>query len=118
LARKKSSEVPASDLKSLRREIDAIDSHLIELLAARLSVAKRTVAAKKAGGRRLVDLAREAEVVRRAGELAREKGVDSEAARDVFWRIIGMSRSALTSSGTVFPEGAAGRSGSGEGTGS
>jgi chorismate mutase len=39
-----------------------------------------------------LDLAWEAEVVRRAAERARETGLEPEMMRDVFWRLIGLSR--------------------------
>ena len=41
-----------------------------------------------------LDPAREAVVVRRAGELAREAGLDDEVVRRIFWQLIALSRNA------------------------
>lgn len=91
---------PIRDLGSLRVQIDEIDARLVELMAERLRVARMTAPAKEAEGVGMVDLVREAEVVRRAAERARARGVDSEGVRDVFWRLIGMSRNVLLASST------------------
>jgi chorismate mutase len=40
-----------------------------------------------------LDPAREAEVIRRAAALAREVGLNDEKVRDIFWHVIGLSRS-------------------------
>jgi chorismate mutase len=40
----------------------------------------------------VLDPAREAAVVRRSAERARDAGLDEEAVREIFWRLVGLSR--------------------------
>lgn len=80
------------ELERLRREISDVDGELIGLLRRRLELAQRIGAVKERTGRPVMDPAREAEVVRRAAEAARERGVDPELVRDVLWRIIAQAR--------------------------
>lgn len=82
----------ADELAQLRRDIEAIDRKLIELLAERVELGKRTGEIKREAGRPILDAAREAEVIRRAVTTARELGVPQEATREIFWHIVGMSR--------------------------
>jgi chorismate mutase len=42
----------------------------------------------------VLDPAREAEVVRLAGELARQRGLPAESVRSIFWSVIALSREA------------------------
>ena len=51
-------------------------------------------AAKGVLGLPTLDPAREAAVVRRAGELARDAGLDGDDVRYIFWHLIGLSRRA------------------------
>ncbi|HET7274943.1 MAG TPA: chorismate mutase [Longimicrobiaceae bacterium] len=83
-----------AELERLRSEIEEIDRSLINLILERVRVAREVGAAKHALGMPTLDPAREAAVVRRAGELAREVGLDDEDVRNVFWRLIGLSRRA------------------------
>jgi chorismate mutase len=83
---------PADELGQIRRGIEAIDRKLIELLAERLELGRRTGEIKREAGRPILDAAREAEVIRRAVTAARELGVPQEATREIFWHIVGMSR--------------------------
>jgi len=78
------------ELERLRSRIDEIDAGL---------VAREAVAVKDAAGLPREDLAREAAEVRRASALARTRGVEPEVARDVFWRLIGLSRWAIAQRG-------------------
>ncbi len=82
----------ADELAQLRRDIEAIDRRIVELLAERLELGRRTGGIKREAGRPILDAAREAEVIRRAVTAARELGVPQEATREVFWHIVGMSR--------------------------
>lgn len=82
----------ADELVQLRRDIEAIDRRLIELLAERLELGRRTGEIKREAGRPILDAAREAEVIRRAVTAAREHGLPQEATREIFWHIVGMSR--------------------------
>lgn len=84
----------SEELTRLRGEIERLDRTLIELVAERVRLARRVGAAKRAAGLPTLDPAREAAVVRRAGALARETGLDDEDVRYIFWHLIGLSRRA------------------------
>ncbi len=84
----------ADHLEALRREIVAVDGDLVALLARRLALVEEVGRVKRRLGLPTLDPPREAEVVRRAAELAREHGVDPELARDVLWRIMASARDA------------------------
>ena len=79
---------------SIRGEIERVDRALMALVAERVELARRVGAAKRALGLPTLDPAREAAVVRRAGALAREVGLDDEDVRYIFWHLIGLSRRA------------------------
>lgn len=85
---------PQARLQELREQIQHIDRTLIELIADRVRLAREVGDAKRALGVPTLDPAREAMVVRRAGELARELGVGDEDVRYIFWHLIGLSRRA------------------------
>lgn len=80
------------ELARLRVAIEEVDRALIRLLARRLELAREVGVVKRAAGRPALDPAREAAVVRRASEMAREEGAPEEGVRYLFWQIIGMSR--------------------------
>lgn len=93
--------VPAADsspeaerLAELRGRIQQIDRELIGLIADRVRLARDVGAAKRALGVPTLDPAREAAVVRNAGDLAREAGIGDEDVRYIFWHLIGLSRRA------------------------
>lgn len=79
-------------IAELRAAIAAADRELIEVLERRLRLAGEIGEIKRRAGRPVMDPAREAEVVRRAAELARERGVDPELVRDLLWRVIAQAR--------------------------
>jgi chorismate mutase / prephenate dehydrogenase len=81
-----------SALETARAEIDAIDSRLVSLIAERARLARKIGRAKRSLGMVIEDPPREAAVVRRAAELARECGVEPEAVRTIFWQLIALSR--------------------------
>jgi chorismate mutase len=83
---------PAEELGTLRERIEQIDRDLIDLIAERVRLARRVGVAKRAAGLPTLDPPREAAVVRRAGALAREAGLDDEDVRYIFWHLIGLSR--------------------------
>jgi chorismate mutase len=85
-------DLPLPELEVLRTRIDEIDAGLIDLIAARIALARKAVALREAHSLPREDLAREAAVVRRASALARERGVEPELTRDVFWRLLALSR--------------------------
>ena len=83
-----------AELERLRAEIEGLDRAVIKLLARRVELARQVGAAKHTLGLPTLDPAREAAVVRRAGALAREVGLDDEDVRYIFWHLIGLSRRA------------------------
>ena len=86
---------PAGErLQALRERIERIDRELIGLIAERVRLACEVGVAKRELGAPTLDPAREAMVVRRAGELAREAGLGDEDVRYIFWHLIGLSRRA------------------------
>lgn len=84
----------AGRLQALRERIEQIDRELIDLIAERVRIAREVGVVKRELGAPTLDPAREAMVVRRAGELAREAGVGDEDVRYIFWHLIGLSRRA------------------------
>jgi chorismate mutase len=84
----------AEGFEPLRAEIERIDCALIDLIAQRVSVGRRVAEAKRAAGLPTLDPAQEAAVIRRAAARAREAGLPEEHVRDVFWALIGLTRSA------------------------
>ena len=83
-----------TELAQCRDEIERIDNELINLLARRLTLGKRTGDLKRAAGLPILDPTREAAVIRRVSERARDAGLPPEPIREVFWQIVGMSRRA------------------------
>lgn len=81
-----------SELEQLRSEIDAVDRSIVDALVERVRIARRIGDLKEAAGQPVLDPSREAAVVRRAAERAREVGLDEEAVRELFWRLVGLSR--------------------------
>lgn len=87
---------PESELDRLRAEIEKLDRDLVSLIGDRVRLARRVGGAKRALGMPVLDPAREAAIVRRAGSLARESGLDDEDIRYIFWHLIGLCRRAQT----------------------
>jgi chorismate mutase len=81
-----------AELGRCRDEIEAIDKEIINLLARRLELGKRTGTLKRAAGLPILDPTREAAVIRRVTAVARDAGLPPEPIREVFWQIVGMSR--------------------------
>lgn len=81
-------------LSELRALIRGIDDELLRLVRRRLNVACEVADAKRAAGLPVLDPAREAAVVRHAGEFARDHGLDEEDVRALFWSLIGLTRRA------------------------
>ncbi len=82
-----------SEVEGIRKRIDEIDNGLVDLLAARVALAREAITLKAAHGAPPEDLEREAAVVRRAASLARIRGIEPEMVRNVFWRVVALSRS-------------------------
>ena len=91
-------ETPA-ELKNLRGEIERIDRELIRLIKERVELAREVGKTKRQHDLPILDPAREAAIVRRAGELAREAGLADEDVRYLFWHLIGLSRRAQMEEG-------------------
>ena len=83
-------------LSEVRERIVELDDKLIRLIGERRDLVLEAGRIKVALGLPVMDPAREAAVVRRAAERARELGGDEELARDVVWRIIASARSTQT----------------------
>lgn len=81
-----------AELARCRDEIERIDNEIISLLARRLSLGKQTGELKRAAGLPILDPTREAAVIRRVTEGARDAGLPAEPVREMFWQIVGMSR--------------------------
>jgi chorismate mutase len=82
------------ELGRCRREIEHIDDELVALLARRMALGRQTAELKRVAHLPILDPTREAAVIRRVSEVAREAGLPSEPIREVFWQIVGMSRRA------------------------
>lgn len=83
-----------SELARFRSRIEEVDRRLIVLLAERVALGRETAGFKKAAGLPILDPQREAEVIRRAVEAAREHDLPPEAVREIFWQVVGLSRRA------------------------
>ncbi len=64
-----------NELKDLRKEIDAIDNHLLDLIQKRLIVMKQTGDAKKRLGKSLKDEKREKEKISLLEKRSKELGI-------------------------------------------
>ena len=91
-------------LARLRERISAMDEQLVALIGERRELALEIGRIKKVLGLQVMDPSREAEVVRKAAALAREKGVDPEMTRDVIWRIIASAREVQEGSARGWPD--------------
>ena len=79
-------------LEALRKRILEVDEALVGLVGERRALVLEIGRLKAEMGLPVLDPSREAAVVRRAAELARERGVDEELTRDVIWRIMASAR--------------------------
>ena len=85
---------PDDELKTCREEIAKLDKDLIALLRKRVDLAIRTGELKREAGLPILDPRREATVIREVVESARAEGLAEEQVREIFWRILALSRSA------------------------
>ena len=83
-----------SELDRCREQIAQLDRDVIALLRKRVELALRTGILKRTMGLPTLDPGREARVIRSAVETARAEGLAEEPVREIFWRILGMSRDA------------------------
>lgn len=84
----------SGELERLRGEIERVDQELVSLIARRIDIARSIGEAKKAMGLPTLDPAREAQLMRRVGALAREVGLEPEDLREIYWKLISMTRRA------------------------
>ena len=77
-----------------RSEIERIDRAMVTLLAERVLAGTLIASAKVERALPILDPAQEARVVRRAAEWARAVGLPDEEVRELFWRIIAITRRA------------------------
>lgn len=81
-------------LEEIRARILEVDQALVDLVGERRDLVLEVGRLKGSMGLPVLDPGREAQVVRRAAELARERGIDDELMRDVIWRIMAAARDA------------------------
>jgi chorismate mutase/prephenate dehydratase len=79
-------------LDNLRKEIDEIDSRLVELLARRVKIAENIGRKKVDMGQRIEDKEREMSVLEKAKELARKEGLDEADIEAIYQKVIALSR--------------------------
>lgn len=84
----------ADDLAAARIEVELVDHAIVQLLGERLRAASIIGESKRRQGIGLFDPEQEAAVIRRATEWAREAALPVEEIRDLFWRIIAITRRA------------------------
>ncbi|SRR6266496_2451190 len=94
MSREDSQAHASRELQACRQELENLDLDLVQLLARRLSIARRTGGLKRASGMPILDPQREAAVIRQAVSHARKLGVPEEPVREIFWHIVGLSRRA------------------------
>ena len=82
------------ELVECRSQIAAIDRELIALLRKRVDLGLRTGVLKREMGVPILDPGREAAVIRSVVEAARAVDLPEEPVREIFWRILGLSRTA------------------------
>ena len=83
------------ELARLREDIERVDHEIVRLIAERVRLARAVGAAKHEVGLATLDHAREAAVVRRAVERARDAGLsEADEVRQIFWQLIGLCRRA------------------------
>jgi len=88
-----------AQLAEIRERIEQLDRDIIALIAERVQLGREVGGVKRELGLPTLDPAREAAVVRRAGSLAREAGLEDEDVRYIFWHLIGLSRRAQMEEG-------------------
>lgn len=84
----------SQELALCRDEIASIDREIIALLRKRVDLGLRTGVLKREMGLPILDPTREAAVIRTVVEGARAESLPDEPIREIFWRILGLSRAA------------------------
>ncbi len=81
-------EARPSDLGSIRDRLDEVDRRLVGVLAERAGLIAEVITYKRAHGLRIVDRAREEDMLDRIGEIAGDDGLDPRIARQVLRAVI------------------------------
>lgn len=82
-----------SDLEKLRREIDAIDEKIIDLIAERIGIVYDIAKYKARQNILVVDPKREEQIFKRIKQLAHDNHLEEDFAVDLFKKIIEHCRS-------------------------
>lgn len=82
------------ELARSRSEIERVDRAIVTLLAERVAIGRRIGELKRAAGLPVLNPSREAEVIRAVTDMARDAGLPVEPVREIFWRVVGLSRQA------------------------
>ncbi len=75
-------------LESIRKEIDAIDESIIELIRQRLSFSTEIAHEKIKNNLQLRDAAREKEILKKYIQIAEKKGIDKKLIEKIFMLLI------------------------------
>jgi chorismate mutase/prephenate dehydratase len=75
-------------IEDLRKQINDVDAHLIELLAKRRELSKNVIKDKNASNNPIRDEKREEELLKRLIKLGKEKGIDPHFLTKVYYEII------------------------------
>ncbi len=77
-----------NEIEELRKEINRLNTEIVEKIALRVEVAKEIGAVKKRHGLPIVDRGREKRVIEQVKGLALSRGLDADGAERVFREII------------------------------
>ncbi len=86
-------------IPELRNRIAEVDAEIVGRVAERVELARRIGELKRESGGATMDPEREAAVIRRAVEHAREHGLPPEPVRELFWTLMGLCRNAQLEDG-------------------
>ena len=82
------------ELARSRAEIERVDRAIVALLAERVEIGRRIGELKRSVGLPVLNPSREAEVIRAVADMAREAALPVESVREIFWRVVALSRQA------------------------
>ncbi len=80
--------MPDKDIEELRDKIDELDRKIIDLLSDRVDIAGDILDIKEDMGREIKDRSREQEIIEKASDIAKEKGLNPDFAKDLMRIII------------------------------
>ncbi len=91
----------SDELSVLRARIEQVDASFVALIAERQQLAHSVGRHKRLRGLPVIDPAREAAVITRAGMLARDAGLPEDHVRALFRQLVALSRRAQSSNDPV-----------------